>query len=72
MAPSIAFDAPRLVTINSGNIPRIISVEKSVKKLTVPNATTLRIPGGLSLFELSFDKLCHLLNYYYSEYEEQT
>jgi hypothetical protein len=38
-----------LVTMNKGNIPKIISVEKSVKKLTKPRATTLRIPIGLSL-----------------------
>ena len=37
-------DAPRFVTTNKGSIPNIISVEKSVKKLTIPNATTLRIP----------------------------
>jgi hypothetical protein len=30
-------------------VAKIISVEKSVKKLTKPNATTLRIPIGLCL-----------------------
>ena len=40
--------------MNRGRIPRIISVEKSVKKLTKPIIRTLRIPIGLSSFELSF------------------
>lgn len=41
IAPSAAHDAPELLTINKGRIPKTISVEKSVKKLTRPKAMTL-------------------------------
>src|SRR5918994_7553805 len=47
IAPRIALDAPKLLTINIGNTPKIISVEKSVKPLTKPKYKTLRIPVGL-------------------------
>jgi hypothetical protein len=47
MLPNIALDAPRLLTIKRGKIPKIISVEKSVKKLTKPIDTTFLNPAGL-------------------------
>ena len=60
MVPSIALDAPRFVTTNNGRIPKIISVEKSVKKLTNPNATTFRIPDWSRLGKL-LDKVATYL-----------
>ncbi|MDQ4073495.1 MAG: hypothetical protein M3162_04230, partial [Thermoproteota archaeon] len=53
IAPKMALDAPRLFTMNVGNTPSTISVEKSVKKLTKPNIKTLRIPLGFSSLALS-------------------
>lgn len=50
MLPSIVLETPRLLTMNRGSIPRTISVEKSVKKLTSPNAKTFRIPPDDDLF----------------------
>ena len=44
MPPSVALDAPRLLTMNRGRIPKIVSVEKSVKKITSPNARIFLIP----------------------------
>ena len=57
MPPRTAFGAPRLVTMKSGKIPKIISVEKSVKKLTKPNAITLRIPIGVLADRIGKEKV---------------
>ena len=48
IAPKRALDAPKLLTMNVGNTPKIISEEKSVNKLTKPKYKTLRIPLGLT------------------------
>ena len=74
IAPRIAFDVPKLLTMNNGKIPKTISVEKSVKKLTKPSIKTLRIPKevqGVS-FVLSFEAMSyhifHSINIFFLYY----
>ena len=62
IAPNIALDAPKSVIMNRGRIPDTISVEKSVKRLTIPKIVTFLMPTG---FGWSFDPLYNALLLYF-------